>query len=281
MVDDTATTEQLSGTVRLPLGGNEGLDDDGQRPRRAVDGQSKRTGIRHAIVCFVVQYLNLLVVASKYTEAAAFRMMDPILFACHHSQRTCRVYRKPYNIAAGVIQLFFSQIPDFDKLGWLSSLSAVTFIIVSAIGLGLTIGRVTENGKVKGSAGGMSLGTVTRAKKMWGIFKALEKIALAYDFFSVLVDIEDTIESPVHDPDVANQIMKKATKFSLVATTFVYLVFGGLGYAAFGEKFTDNIFYSLWNPYWLLDIASLAWLINNVGQYQIFPNPCSPWLRTS
>ncbi|KAB1199490.1 Amino acid permease 2 [Morella rubra] len=287
MVRDTATTDLLSGDVRLPLGSSEGLDNDGQGPKRAVDGQSKRTGTlffgglkdlglrgiwstcalittsvvgsgmlsmgesmaqlgwvagrRHAIVCFVVQYLNLLVVASKYTQEAAFRMTDLIRYACHHSRkRTCRVYRKPYNIVAGVIQIFFSQIPDFDQLGWLSSLSVVTFIIFSAIGVGLTIGRVTENGMVKGSAGGMSLGT-------------------------------DAIESP--QSDGANKIMKKATKLSLVATTSVYLVFGGLGYAAFGEKFTYSIFYFLWNPYWLLDIASLAMLINSVGAYQIFSQP--------
>ncbi|KAB1226641.1 Amino acid permease 2 [Morella rubra] len=366
MVEDTATTDQLSGDVRLPLGSSEGLDNDGQRPKSAVDGQSKRTGNlylsvivgvkmlvlvelesrlvyfllglgclffgglkdlrlrgenmaqlgwvagpaamicfsflayytsrfllnrpgkntdtgkknsymdvvesnlgrRHAIVCFVVQYLNLLVVASKYTQEAAFRMMDLIWYACHHGKRTCRVYQKPYNIAAGVIQIFFSQIPDFDQLGWLSSLSVVTFITFSAIGLGLSIGRVTENEKFEGRTGGMSLGNVTRAQKMRGIFKAFGDIALAYDFFSVLIDIEDTIESP--QPDVANQIMKKATKFSLVATTFVYLVYGGLEYAAFGENVAHSLF---WNPYWLLDIRSLAMLINYVGAYQIFSQP--------
>lgn len=45
-------------------------------------------------------------------------------------------------IAFGVIQILFSQIPDFDQLWWLSIVAAVMSFTYSTIGLGLGIAKV-------------------------------------------------------------------------------------------------------------------------------------------
>jgi hypothetical protein len=47
-----------------------------------------------------------------------------------------------YMISFGIVEIFFSQIPDFDQLWWLSALAAVMSFTYSTIGLGLGIGKV-------------------------------------------------------------------------------------------------------------------------------------------
>jgi hypothetical protein len=44
-------------------------------------------------------------------------------------------------IAFGVIQIFFSQIPDFHKMWWLSIVAAIMSFTYSFIGLGLAIAK--------------------------------------------------------------------------------------------------------------------------------------------
>lgn len=45
-------------------------------------------------------------------------------------------------IAFGIIEIIFSQIPDFDQLWWLSIVAAVMSFTYSTIGLGLGIAQV-------------------------------------------------------------------------------------------------------------------------------------------
>lgn len=47
----------------------------------------------------------------------------------------------PYMIAFGVVQILFSQIPDFDQIWWLSIVAAVMSFTYSSIGLGLGIAQ--------------------------------------------------------------------------------------------------------------------------------------------
>lgn len=45
-------------------------------------------------------------------------------------------------IIFGVIQIIFSQIPDFDQIWWLSIVAAVMSFTYSSIGLGLAVAQV-------------------------------------------------------------------------------------------------------------------------------------------
>lgn len=45
-------------------------------------------------------------------------------------------------IIFGVAEIFFSQIPDFDQISWLSILAAVMSFTYSSIGLGLGVVQV-------------------------------------------------------------------------------------------------------------------------------------------
>jgi len=54
-----------------------------------------------------------------------------------------QVSNTPFIAIVGAFQLLLSQIPDFDRLWFLSVLAAVMSFSYSSIGLGLAIGKAT------------------------------------------------------------------------------------------------------------------------------------------
>lgn len=79
--------------------------------------------------------------------------------------------------------------------------------------------------------------------------------------------MKDTIKSPPAE----HKTMKKATVFSIAVTTIFYMLCGGFGYAAFGDKAPGNLLtgFGFYNPYWLLDIANVTIVVHLVGAYQV------------
>ncbi|CAK9162094.1 unnamed protein product [Ilex paraguariensis] len=182
-----------------------------------------------------------------------------------------------YMITFGIIEVLFSQIPDFDQIWWLSIVAAVMSFTYSTVGLALGIAKVAENGSIKGSLTGISIGmithagTVTSTQKMWRSLQALGAIAFAYSFSIILIEIQDTIKSPPAE----HKTMKKATLLSITVTTVFYLLCGCMGYAAFGDEAPGNLLtgFGFYNPYWLLDIANIAIVVHLVGAYQVYCQP--------
>ncbi|CAK9151313.1 unnamed protein product [Ilex paraguariensis] len=225
-------------------------------------------------ICGIIQYLNLFGVAIGYTIAASISMMAIKRSNCFHEgegKNPCKVSSNPYMIVFGVVEIIFSQIPDFDQISWLSIVAAVMSFTYSSIGLGLGIGKVVETGKFRGSLTGISIGTVTQAQKIWRSFQALGAIAFAYSYSLILIEIQDTIKAP---PTEA-KTMQKATLLSVVVTTIFYMFCGCFGYAAFGDMAPGNLLtgFGFYNPYWLLDIANAAIVIHLVGAYQVYCQP--------
>ncbi|KAH6785790.1 hypothetical protein C2S51_038245 [Perilla frutescens var. frutescens] len=193
---------------------------------------------------------------------------------CFHTKghdSSCRVSSNPYMIAFGVVQIFFSQIPDFDQISWLSIVAAIMSFTYSSIGLGLGIAKVAENGKIKGSPTGVRIGVVTETQKVWRSFQALGAIAFAYSYSLILIEIQDTVKSPPSE----YKTMKKASFISVAVTTIFYMFCGCFGYAAFGDMSPGNLLtgFGFYNPYWLLDIANAAIVIHLVGAYQVYCQP--------
>ncbi|CAL5204385.1 unnamed protein product [Lathyrus oleraceus] len=225
-------------------------------------------------LCGIVQYSNLYGTAIGYTIAAAISMMAIKRSGCFHSsggKDGCHISSNPYMISFGVIQIFFSQIPDFHKMWWLSIVAAIMSFTYSLIGLGLAIAKVAENGSFKGSLTGVTIGMVTEAQKVWGVFQALGNIAFAYSYSQILIEIQDTIKNPPSEV----KTMKQATRISIGVTTIFYMLCGGMGYAAFGDTSPGNLLtgFGFYNPYWLIDIANAAIVIHLVGAYQVYAQP--------
>ncbi|KAK7320980.1 hypothetical protein VNO77_30993 [Canavalia gladiata] len=251
-----------------------GDQDAGKRNYTYTDAVRSYLGGFKVKVCGWVQYLNLFGVAIGYTIAACISMMAVKRSNCLHSsggKDPCHMNSNYYMIAFGIVEIIFSQIPDFHELWWLSILAAVMSFTYSIIGLGLGVGKVIENGGVSGSLTGITVGTVTQTQKIWRSFQALGNIAFAYSYSMILIEIQDTIKSPPSE----SKTMKKATLVSVIVTTVFYMLCGCFGYAAFGDDSPGNLLtgFGFYNPFWLLDIANVAIVAHLIGAYQVYCQP--------
>ncbi|CAA3019930.1 Amino acid permease 3 [Olea europaea subsp. europaea] len=247
----------------------------GPRNYSYMDAIKENLGGFQVKICGAIQYLNLFGVAIGYTIASSISMMAIKKSNCFRSQgddSSCRISANPYMIGFGCSQIIFSQlILDFHQIWGLSIVATIMSFIYSIIGLSLGIAKIAENGKVKGSLTGISIDVVTPMEKIWKSLQALGDIAFAYSFSLILIDIQNTIKSPPSKYET----MKKATLLSLGVTTIFYMVCGLLSYAAFGDLSPRNLLtgFSLYNPYWVLDIANAAIVIHLVGAYQVNCQP--------
>ncbi|KAG8078683.1 hypothetical protein GUJ93_ZPchr0007g6268 [Zizania palustris] len=226
-------------------------------------------------ICGFLQYANIVGVAIGYTIAASISMLAIKRSNCFHKKGhgdPCNISSVPYMIIFGVAEIFFSQIPDFDQISWLSMLAAVMSFTYSAIGLALGIVQVVANGGIKGSLTGISIGVVTPMDKVWRSLQAFGDIAFAYSYSLILIEIQDTIRAP---PPSEATVMKRATVVSVMVTTVFYMLCGCMGYAAFGDEAPGNLLtgFGFYEPFWLLDIANVAIVIHLVGAYQVFCQP--------
>ncbi|KAF0917671.1 hypothetical protein E2562_021180 [Oryza meyeriana var. granulata] len=226
-------------------------------------------------ICGFLQYANIVGVAIGYTIAASISMLAIKRANCFHVEGhgdPCNISSTPYMIIFGVAEIFFSQIPDFDQISWLSILAAVMSFTYSTIGLGLGVVQVVANRGVKGSLTGISIGVVTPMDKVWRSLQAFGDIAFAYSYSLILIEIQDTIRAP---PPSEATVMKRATVVSVAVTTVFYMLCGCMGYAAFGDEAPGNLLtgFGFYEPFWLLDIANAAIVVHLVGAYQVFCQP--------
>nr|GLL17539.1 amino acid permease 3-like isoform X2 [Ipomoea trifida] len=236
----------------------------GKRNYTYMDAVRSNLGGLQVKICGAIQYANLVGVAIGYTIASAISMIG--------GKNPCHINSNPYMIIFGVVEIIFSQIPDFDQIWWLSIVAAVMSFTYSTIGLGLGIAKVAENGKIQGSLTGISVGSnVSELHKIWLSFQAFGAIAFAYSYSLILIEIQDTVKSPPRE----SKTMRKATLISVAVTTVFYMLCGCFGYAAFGDSSPGNLLtgFGFYNPFWLLDIANAAIVIHLVGAYQVYCQP--------
>ncbi|KAJ0515696.1 putative amino acid transporter, transmembrane domain-containing protein [Helianthus annuus] len=236
-------------------------------------------------ICGFIQYFNLAGTTIGYTIAASISMMAIKRSSCFHDKghdSRCGVSGTPFMVLFGAVQIFLSQIPDFHEISWLSIVAAVMSFTYSAIGLGLGIAKFAENGKIKGSLTGISVGEVTQTQKIWRSFQAFGAIAFAYAYSNVLIEIEDTIKAPP-PPETEQGTMKKATLISVMTTSVFYMLCGCFGYAAFGDHAPGNLLtgFGFYDPFWLVDIANVAIIVHLVGAYQVFAQPIFAFVEGS
>ncbi|XLU69055.1 hypothetical protein S245_028108 [Arachis hypogaea] len=241
----------------------------GKRSYTYMEAVDNILGGKNSIFCGIIQYANLYGTSIGYTIAAAISMMAITKTNCIHSshgKKTCHISGNRYIIWFGAIQLVFSQIPNFHKMRWLSILASVMSFTYSLIGLALEIAQVSENRAFKGTIAGAE--AETHAKKVWAIFQALGNIAFAYSFSDILIEIQDTIKSPLKV-----RAMKRAINLSIATTTTFYVLCGCIGYGAFGNSTPGNLLTAFDKPFWLVDIANLTLLIQLAGAYQVYSQP--------
>jgi amino acid permease len=202
-----------------------GDPETGKRNYTYMDAVRSNLGGAKVAFCGVIQYANLVGVAIGYTIAASISMKAVRRAGCFHAHGhadPCNSSSTPYMILFGVVQILFSQIPDFDQIWWLSIVAAVMSFTYSSIGLSLGIAQTickllilqtllyswllthmlrvraqsmqilfAANGGFMGSLTGISIGAgVTSTQKIWHTLQAFGDIAFAYSFSNILIEIQ-------------------------------------------------------------------------------------------
>ena len=121
-----------------------GDPDTGKRNYTYMDAVRSNLGGAKVAFCGVIQYANLVGVAIGYTIASSISMKAIRRAGCFHTNGhadPCKSSSTPYMILFGVVEILFSQIPDFDQIWWLSIVAAVMSFTYSSIGLALGIAQ--------------------------------------------------------------------------------------------------------------------------------------------
>ncbi|XP_042449434.1 probable amino acid permease 7 isoform X2 [Zingiber officinale] len=169
------------------------------RNHHYMDAVRHFLGERSYWVCGSIQQLCLFGAGLTYTITSATSMRAIKKSDCYHREghsAPCSYGDTFYALLFGVVQIVFSQIPDFHEMAWLSALAAAMSFSYSTIGLGLGLAKVIGNGTVRGGIGGVSMATTSQ--KVWRISQALGDIAYAYPYSIILFDIERTLNSQGH-----------------------------------------------------------------------------------
>ncbi|KAK7305305.1 hypothetical protein VNO77_43209 [Canavalia gladiata] len=219
-----------------------------------------------------LQYLSLYGSCCAYVLTTASSLSAILKAVCYHKEgheAPCSYEGSLYMVLFGNVQIVVSFIPDLHNLVWVSVIAAIMSFSYSFIGLGLGMAKVIENGRIMGSITGIPTANVT--DKLWLVFQALGDVAFAYPFSMILLEIQDTLESPPPE----NQTMKKASKVAIFITTFFYLCCGCFGYAAFGNDAPGNLLtgFGFYEPFWLVSFANACIILHLVGGYQIYSQP--------
>ncbi|KAE8704129.1 Amino acid permease 6 [Hibiscus syriacus] len=216
----------------------------GKRNYTYMDVVRAYLGGRKVQLCGLAQYANLVGITVGYTITASISMVAVKRSNCFHKhghQVKCQTSNYPFMAIFAAIQLVLSQIPNFDKLSWLSIVAAVMSFAYSSIGLGLSIAKVAGGGHVRTTLTGVTVG------------------------------VDDTIKSSPPE----NKSMKRATSVGVSTTTLFYVLCGVFGYAAFGNDAPGNFLtgFGFYEPFWLIDFANVCIAIHLIGAYQVFAQP--------
>ncbi|KAH9312148.1 hypothetical protein KI387_027183, partial [Taxus chinensis] len=239
------------------------------------DAVKVNLGDRKAWLCRLVQYVSMYGSGIAFTITASISIRAIRQSDCYHKNGhdyPCHFSDYTFMIIFGMTQIVLSQIPNFHKVWGLSIIASVMSISYATIGSSLGIAKVVENGKFYGSIGGISTSTrISTSQKVWQVLQAVGDIAFAYPYSVLVIEIENTLKS--QPPE--NQTMKKASLFSVAATTFFYMLCGLFGYAAFGENAPGNLLtgFGFYEPYWLIDFANACIVVHLVGAYQVSCQP--------
>ncbi|KAE9598578.1 putative amino acid transporter, transmembrane domain-containing protein [Lupinus albus] len=244
----------------------------GKRNYSYTDAVRVNLGQKRTWLAAFLQFLILYGTSTAYVITTATSLSAILKSNCYHKEgheAPCKYGGTLFMVLFGLVQIVMSFIPDLHSMAWVSVIAALMSFTYSFIGLGLGIATVIENGRIQGGLTGVPAANI--AAKFWLIFQALGDITFSYPYSVLLLEIQDTLESPPPE----NQTMKKASMVAIFITTFFYLCCGCFGYAAFGNATPGNLLtgFGFYEPYWLVDLANVCIIVHLVGGYQIYSQP--------
>ncbi|KAL5558630.1 hypothetical protein UlMin_034841 [Ulmus minor] len=235
---------------------------------KAILGETK------CLICGWIQYGNLTTFVIGYTITTAKSLVAIQKSSCHRKNpnASCRFSNNPHMIGLGIVEIFLSQIPNFHKLSWLSTIAALMSFAYASIGIGLSIQKMIYGREGTTSVIGVGIeADLSTSEKVWKMFTAAGAIAFACTYAQIVVDIQDALKSSPSE----NKVMKKASIIGVSVMTTFFLMCSCFGYAAFGNHTPGNLLagFGYQEVSWVIDMANLFIVIHLVGAYQVLAQP--------
>ncbi|KAL5845888.1 hypothetical protein ACOSQ3_009412 [Xanthoceras sorbifolium] len=230
-------------------------------------------GPRNVLICGIIQYSNLWGSMIGYTITTAISMAALKRSTCFHEKgqrATCEVPGNLYMLMFGAFEVILSQCPNLERAAFLSVVAAVCSLVYSCIAIGLSTAKlISSNFDFKGSFMVAHQSGMASSTKIFHAFQAFGNLAFAFNYITLLLEIQDTLKSPPPE----NKVMKKVTLCSVGGTALFYIFMACTGYGAFGNEVPGNILSGFYNLVWLVDVANLAVIVHLIGAYQVYAQP--------
>ncbi|KZV58743.1 lysine histidine transporter 1-like [Dorcoceras hygrometricum] len=162
----------------------------------------------------------------------------------------------------GIIQVFLSQLPNFNSIVGVSLAAAIMSVGYSTIawvaschkGVAKDVEYVTRGSN--------------NTEKIFGFLSALGDVAFAFAGHNVVLEIQATIPSTPEKPSKKPMMAGVIMAYFVVALCYFPVAF--IGYAVFGNNVEDSILVSLEKPTWLIVAANIFVIVHVIGSYQVF-----------
>ncbi|KAK6919137.1 Amino acid transporter, transmembrane domain [Dillenia turbinata] len=167
----------------------------------------------------------------------------------------------------GVLQMFLSQIPNFNSLKGVSLLAAIMSFSYSMVAFVASAIR----GAHRNHGIPHHVRAHTIAGEVFDFFNGLGTIAFAFAGHSVALEIQATIPSTPEKP--SRKGMWHGVKVAYAIVAVCYFSVALTGFWAFGDAVEDDVLVSLEKPRWLIAIANFMVFVHVIGSYQVFAMP--------
>ncbi|KAK9093974.1 hypothetical protein Scep_025443 [Stephania cephalantha] len=126
------------------------MSPNGRRNSTYIDAVKAILGEKQTYVCGLLQYMILFGTGIAYVITTSTSMRAIQRLNCIHEKKSeaasCAYGDSFYMLVFGAVQIFFSQIPDFHNMEWLSIVAATMSFSYSSIGFALGLAQVIAFG---------------------------------------------------------------------------------------------------------------------------------------
>ncbi|KAG9147957.1 hypothetical protein Leryth_003548 [Lithospermum erythrorhizon] len=139
------TADLLASCYRSPI--------TGKRNYTYMEAVKNNLGEKMQKICGLMQYTILSGATIGYTITASQCMAAIQRSNCFHKKGShnhadCSGSHNPFMLGLGVVEIFFSQIPNFHQLSMLSTVAAIMSFLYSFIGFGLGLAKVVSGTRI-------------------------------------------------------------------------------------------------------------------------------------
>jgi len=251
-----------------------------------IDGKRMRTytmmvetvmGRPGKIAIGIVQQFNLVLTALAYIITGAQAMQDLAESACGAERVAagdCFDTFWQMAVIFGVLQIIMSFGESLERYWWASMIGAAMSFGYSIIALVLCWVYFDTKGTIQG------IQLETSSETAWNMLNAIGAILFAYSFSFILLEIQDTLQTPKGMKKGPILPMKRAVNVCVSIMTGFYISIAVFGYLSQGNQVKPYILDSFPDaPSWVIILANAMVLVHMIPAFQVWSQPHFEWVQ--